>query len=741
MRHPMPLRPFLVLLLGLFWSSCGGGSSSAPPPTAGQAPAISLQPQSQTVDAGGTATFTVAATGTAPLSYSWRKDGVPISGAAGSSLALSPVGPGDAGSYAALVSNSYGSAASSPAVLTVRIPPDPPVIQFGASPATVAPGGASVLAWTVTNATSVSIAPGIGAVETAGTRQVTPAATTAYTLSATGPGGTATAQATVTVQALPSGRPVIGSFTTSAATIQAGESATLSWTVTGADHVGLTPVGRVTGTTQKVVAPEGTLTYTLAATNAQGVATARVTVTVIQPQAVRTWWVAPAGSDTAGDGSEAQPFATPHRALQGARPGDTVQLGSGTYLCTPATGEVRIRVPNLTLQSAPGEWAVIQAPTEDENVSAPVWVDPEAHHFTLRRVELVGGSYYAVNFETTWQWGGGPTDRFGASNALVEDCLIHHTGADGIKIKPGCDDITIRRCTIHHTGQRIHGNAEGIDNVNGDRMTVQFCHLHDIATTGMYAKGGVQGALIEGNLVRNCGAAGILLGFDTSPEYMDDEVNPGYYELLDSLARNNLVIGTEWAGIGFFAALRVTALHNTIMDAGRTVHGGLHFGVAPHDWEPVPCSPSRDCVFSNNILTQTAGATTPMVSIRWTPDNGIMSGYDGMPRMSNNRYFRMGGTAVFRDARPGAEFEGGLAAWGVHLGGEAASTEGDPGLDAQGHLAAGSPCLDRAALRAEVSDDYDGNPRSAQPDIGADERGAGTPLPVPPPAGIRGTGR
>src|SRR5947209_16609005 len=45
------------------------------------APSITTQPASQTVTAGQTASFSVAATGTAPLSYQWQKNSVAISGA------------------------------------------------------------------------------------------------------------------------------------------------------------------------------------------------------------------------------------------------------------------------------------------------------------------------------------------------------------------------------------------------------------------------------------------------------------------------------------------------------------------------------------------------------------------------------------------------------------------------------------------------------------------------------------
>jgi hypothetical protein len=84
------------------------------------APSITTQPTSQTVTAGQAATFTVAATGTAPLSYQWRKNGVAISGATSSIYTTSATTSSDSGTqFTVLVSNTVGSVTSNPATLTV----------------------------------------------------------------------------------------------------------------------------------------------------------------------------------------------------------------------------------------------------------------------------------------------------------------------------------------------------------------------------------------------------------------------------------------------------------------------------------------------------------------------------------------------------------------------------------------------------------------------------------------------
>ncbi len=83
-------------------------------------PGIAAQPQSQTVIAGQSATFTVTATGTAPLSYQWRFNAVPIAGATGSAYTRSNVQVADAGSYSVVITNGGGSTNSANAVLTVN---------------------------------------------------------------------------------------------------------------------------------------------------------------------------------------------------------------------------------------------------------------------------------------------------------------------------------------------------------------------------------------------------------------------------------------------------------------------------------------------------------------------------------------------------------------------------------------------------------------------------------------------
>ena len=86
-------------------------------------PAITAQPQSGTVLAGATATFSVTATGAIPLAYQWQFNGVDLPGATQSTLTRNNVAPADAGTYRVVVTNQFGSLTSAGAVLIVQALP------------------------------------------------------------------------------------------------------------------------------------------------------------------------------------------------------------------------------------------------------------------------------------------------------------------------------------------------------------------------------------------------------------------------------------------------------------------------------------------------------------------------------------------------------------------------------------------------------------------------------------------
>jgi peptidoglycan-associated lipoprotein len=170
---------------------------------------------------------------------------------------------------------------------SARIAVEPVTGQFSAEPGAINCGESSKLNWSSTGAVEAEVSG--NKVAATGSESVTPKATTTYNFTATGPGGKATGEATVTVN-----NPISASLevtpqevryrSVGGKVVEQG-SATLNWSTSGAETVTLDPYGTVQGSGSRVVTPtpkqtatgpvDETETYTLTATNACGASQTR----------------------------------------------------------------------------------------------------------------------------------------------------------------------------------------------------------------------------------------------------------------------------------------------------------------------------------------------------------------------------------------------------------------------------------------------------------------------------------
>lgn len=443
-----------------------------------------------------------------------------------------------------------------------------------------------------------------------------------------------------------------------------------------------------------------------------------------------TYYVATNGNNSSGNGSLGQPFATLPRAIEQANPGDIIELRGGNYV----SQEIRVNKNNLTIRSYPGEMATLTAVTNIEDVSSCIWYnEPETTGGTLENLEIIGGYYYGIKFESNWDWDNSVpfANRKGVSHITIRNCYIHHTGRDGIKLTPACSNITIENCQISHTGTgpgaALDFNAEGIDNVNAPNMIVRNCYIHNIATTGVYVKGGGRNCLIEKNRIENTGEGGIYLGFYTDAEWFDADFNPNYYENINGTAQNNIIINAQHAGIGLFGAKDAKVWHNTVINAASIdIYAALM--LAPSDvwvsdnFTAVP--PNTNISIQNNVFTQVANATMPMVRVR---ENAL----SGNIVWSNNLFYKENNAApYFIDDNITWE-ELSFGQWQSQTGRDSNSLQVNPLIDATGHLQPGSPCIDAGYAIASVTTDFEGQTRTGTPDIGADELGSVTAITQP----------
>lgn len=178
--------------------------------------------------------------------------------------------PSSTTTYTATATGTHGT--SSPQTLTVKVTQPPPatITQFSANPMFLNAGQSTTLTWATSNATSITFTPAIpppqdsgdsGPLPTSGSALVPVGATTTYTLTATGPGGTSAPQKlTITV-------PFTLNLTASPATIISGSSATLTWNITGGTATSLSVAdGSGNSVCNPCALPQGTATVTPSAT-------------------------------------------------------------------------------------------------------------------------------------------------------------------------------------------------------------------------------------------------------------------------------------------------------------------------------------------------------------------------------------------------------------------------------------------------------------------------------------------
>jgi len=178
-----------------------------------------------------------------------------------------------------LTANASGGNASCTVNVTIQ-KGNAPAVTFAANPVEISAGDSSTLSWNIVSAqpVTVTINQGIGTVPANGTRSVSPATTTTYTLTATNVFGTTTGTATITVYP----KVKILSFTVTPNPAKPGDIVTFTWRTENAtevyviDSVGL----RDANGSLTTGVPAVTTTYTMTAVGKLSTATAQVTLTV-----------------------------------------------------------------------------------------------------------------------------------------------------------------------------------------------------------------------------------------------------------------------------------------------------------------------------------------------------------------------------------------------------------------------------------------------------------------------------
>jgi hypothetical protein len=329
------------------------------------APSITTQPTSQTVTAGQAATFNVTATGTAPLSYQWRRSNVAISGATSSSYTTLPTTTLDSGStFVVVVSNAAGTVTSATATVTVNAAPVVPSITTQPASQTVTAGQTATFTVAATSTAPLNYQWQRDAVAISGATSstyTTPATTSSdsgaqFTVLVSNAIGSITSNpATLTVNAAA----VAPSITTqpSSQTATAGQAATFTVAATGTaplsyqwrkNGVAISGATSSIYTTSATTSSDSGTQFTVLVSNTVGGVTSSPATLTVTSSAAFPAWVSPS---LVRVGQTDAPGTTSSVALFGAR-GETVD--SQVIVQAPSGGLTNLNVSASALAGPSG---------------------------------------------------------------------------------------------------------------------------------------------------------------------------------------------------------------------------------------------------------------------------------------------------------------------------------------------------------------------------------------------------
>lgn len=485
-------------------AGCAGiATNVAPTNTPGAAlttPSITKEPANQSVTAGQTATFSVAANGSAPLAYQWQKNGTPLPGAASSTYTSAPTTSSDNGAqFAVVVSNSAGSATSNAATLTVTAAAVAPTVTTEPASQSVTVGQPASFSVVATGTAPLSYQwKKNGAVMPGATSSsyITAATTTAdngaqFSVMVSNSAGTATSSAaTLTVTAAA----VAPTITTEPASqsVSAGQTASFSVTATGTAPLSYQwkkNGGAISGATSSSYTTPATTTsdsgtqFTVAVTNSAGSVTsnaATLTVSTSGLAADCTIFASPNGND-ANSGSSATSPKTFRGAAAATQPGSVLCLLGGTYNLSSSFSP--------PTNGSPSAWIVYK--NYGDSAVNFVWTgaaDASAM-FHLGNGGFPTGPSYLEFRGLNLDGGGNAGDAMycrGGHHLRFIGNTMSHTGGSGIGSRQ-CDYLTADHNVIYHNGYQPastsvpqwYGWTSGIS-YNSDQWFDNYQGFHNI---------------------------------------------------------------------------------------------------------------------------------------------------------------------------------------------------------------------------------------------------------------------
>jgi hypothetical protein len=320
---------------------------------------------------------------------------------------------------------------------------------------------------------------------------------------------------------------------------------------------------------------------------------------------VREIHVSPAGSNTAGDGSAAAPYATIAHAAGQASPGAAIRVHAGTYAGgTFITGLAGTAQGPIWIGGVPGEVRpLIQGGTEGLHLIRPRYV-------VVHDLEVGGASGNGINCDDGGEYANPEAARF----VVFRGLNIHDIGGtgnqDGLKLS-GLNDFWVLDSAFARTGGA--GSGSGIDHVGCHRGLVARCRFEQMSGNAVQCKGGSENLEVRACWIVGGGQRAVNAGGSTGLEFFrppPSTIQPNF-EARDIRIVSNVIIGGN-TPFAFVGCVGCAATGNTIVDPTQWLARILQETTSSGPYQFLPCS---DNTVRNNIFWFTRGQISTYVNI------------------------------------------------------------------------------------------------------------------------------
>ncbi len=304
----------------------------------------------------------------------------------------------------------------------------------------------------------------------------------------------------------------------------------------------------------------------------------------------REIFISPAGNNSTGNGSQANPYQTISRALQGVQPGDAIRMLPGTYGGGTSIG-------NLTGTSNAPIWiggVPGQARPVINGGSTAIQLS-RVRYVVLENIEVNGATANGINCDD----GGEYANTNSTRHVLFRNLHIHDIGTggnnDGLKLS-GVYDYFVLDCEF----TRMSAGGSGIDHVGCHRGLIARCRFTDAGSNAIQCKGGSEDIEIRWNTFTNGGARAINIGGSTGFEFFRPPLSTTTpnFESKNIRVIANLFRGSD-TPVAYVGTVNSLVANNTFIQPTRWLMRILQETVSSGGYTFLPCGNNQ---FINNLV-------------------------------------------------------------------------------------------------------------------------------------------